>query len=108
MIDRRMTRELNEGIDGTNVKAGIIKVAGNLPELTPWEVQVFTAAAKVQRKTGVCIATHACAGSREQADVLLRAGADLNRVFFSHVEAEFGWQGRTLKEEAIYLETICP
>jgi phosphotriesterase-related protein len=102
----RMMGELTEGIDGTNVKAGIIKVAGNLPELTAWEVQVFTAAAKVQQKTGVCIATHACAGSREQADVLLRAGADLNRAFFSHVEAEFGWQGRTVKEEAKYLEEI--
>jgi phosphotriesterase-related protein len=102
----RMVREITEGIDGTDVKAGIIKVAGNLPELTPWEVQVFTAVAKVQQKTGVCIATHACAGSREQADVLLRAGADLNRAFFSHVEAEFGWQGRTVKEEARYLEDI--
>ena len=102
----RMMRELTEGIDGTDVKAGIIKVAGNLAELTPWEVQVFTAAAKVQQKTGVCIATHACAGSREQADVLLRAGADLNRTFYSHVEAEFGWQGRTLKEESKYLEAI--
>lgn len=105
MIER-MTRELTEGIDGTPVKAGIIKVAGNLPELTPWEIQVFTAAAKVHRQTGACIATHACAGSREQAEVLLRGGADLNRVFFSHVEAEFGWQGRTVQEEAKYLEEI--
>jgi len=102
----RMLHELTEGIDGTQVKAGIIKVAGNLPELTPWEVQVFTAAAKVQQKTGVCIATHACAGSREQAEVLLRGGADLNRTFFSHVEAEFGWQGRSVKEEAKYLQDI--
>ncbi len=73
----RMTRELTQGIDGTNIKAGIIKVAGDRPELTPWEVQVFTAAAKVQRQLGVCIATHACAGSREQAQVLERSGADL-------------------------------
>lgn len=102
----RFVRELTEGIDTTGVRAGIIKVAANTPQLTPWEVQVFTAAAKAHLKTGACIATHAIAGSREQARVLLRAGADLNRVFFSHVEAEFGWEGRTLREEAKYLEDI--
>jgi phosphotriesterase-related protein len=105
MIDR-MVRELTEGIDTTGVRAGIIKVAGNLPQLTEWEKQVFRAGAKAHLKTGACIATHACAGSREQAEVLLEAGADLNRVFFSHVEAEFGWEGRTLQEEAKYLEDI--
>jgi phosphotriesterase-related protein len=105
-MTQRMVNELTVGIDSLPVRAGIIKVAGNKPQLTPWEIQVFTAAAKAQRKTGACIATHACAGSREQADVLLRAGADLNRVFFSHVEAEFGWEGRTVKEEALYLEKI--
>lgn len=102
----RMVRELIEGIDGTGVRAGIIKAAGNLPQLTAWEEQVFRAAARAQRKTGTCIATHACSGAREQAEVLLRAGADLSRVFFSHVEAEFGWEGRTLGQEARYLEEI--
>ena len=105
MVDR-MVKELTEGIDSLPVRAGIIKVAGDKPELTPWEVQAFTAGAKAHLKTGACIATHACAGSREQADLLLRAGADLNRAFFSHVEAEFGWQGRTVQEEAKYLEDI--
>lgn len=105
MVDR-MVKELTEGIDNLGVRAGIIKVAADLPQLTPWEVQVFTAGAKAHLKTGACIATHACAGAREQAQVLLRAGADLNCVFFSHVEAEFGWEGRTLKEEAKYLEEI--
>jgi phosphotriesterase-related protein len=102
----RMVRELTAGIDTTGIRAGIIKVAGDTHELTPWEVQVFTAAAKAQQRTGARIATHACAGSREQAAVLLRAGADLNRVFFSHVEAKFGWEGRTVQEEARYLEEI--
>jgi len=102
----RMVHELTDGIDTTGVRAGIIKAAGNSPQLTSWEEQVFRAAAKAHLKTGACIATHACAGSREQAQVLLRAGADLNRVFFSHVEAEFGWEGRTLQEEARYLEDI--
>ena len=102
----RIVRELTDGIDTTGVRAGIIKVAANTPQMTDWEKQVFRAAAKAQLETGACIATHACSGSREQAQVLLEAGADLNRVFFSHVEAEFGWEGRSLQEEVKYLEAI--
>jgi phosphotriesterase-related protein len=97
-----MEREIAEGIGGTGVKAGIIKVAGNLPVLTPWEVSVFTAAAKASVKTKTPIATHACAGQRSQQDALLRAGADLRHVFYSHVEAKFGWEGRDVRQELEY------
>ena len=102
----RMVNELTAGIDSTPVCAGIIKVAGVDPQLTPWEVQVFTAAAKAHLKTGACIATHAVAGARAQAEVLLRAGANLNQVFFSHIDTEVGFEGRTIKEQARYLEEI--
>jgi phosphotriesterase-related protein len=102
----RMVNELTAGIDHTPVRAGIIKVAGVDPVLTPWEVQVFTAAAKAHLKTGACIATHAVAGARAQAEVLLRAGANLNQVFFSHIDTEVGFEGRSIKEQARYLEEI--
>jgi phosphotriesterase-related protein len=105
-MGERMIRELNVGIDATGVRAGIIKVAANRPQLTAWEGRVFRAVARAHLETGACIATHACSGAREQALALMRAGADLSRVFFSHVEAEFGWEGRTVQEEARYLEGI--
>jgi phosphotriesterase-related protein len=94
-----MEREITEGIAGTGVKAGIIKVAGDLSELTPWETSVFTAAAKTSVKTKTPIATHACAGQRAQQNALLRAGADLSHVFYSHVEAKYGWDSRDVHEE---------
>ena len=99
----RMEREILEGIGGTGVRAGIIKVAGDLPVLTPWETGVFTAAAQASVRTKTPIATHACTGQRAQQDVLLRAGADLCHVFYSHVEAKFGWEGRDVHEELDYL-----
>jgi phosphotriesterase-related protein len=102
----RMVRELTEGIDTTGVRAGIIKIAANAPQMTDWEMRVFRAAAKAHRETGACIATHAVSGCGNQAEALLAAGADLNRVFFSHIEAEFGWEGRTLREQADYLTAI--
>jgi phosphotriesterase-related protein len=102
----RFTRELTEGIAGSGLRAGVIKVAGNKAQLTPWEIKVMRAAARVQRETGVPICTHACEGARSQFDVLTGAGADPERIYMSHVEAEFGWEGRSLKEEAKYLEAI--
>jgi len=102
----RMVRELTEGIDGSGVKAGIIKVAANKPEMTDWEKRVFRAAARAHKDTGARIATHACSGARAQMDYLVEHGVDPSRVFFSHVEAEFGWEGRSLRQQTQYLLEI--
>lgn len=102
----RFLRELTEGIAGTGIRAALIKVAGEKAELTPWEQKVMRAAARVQRETGVPICTHACEGARAQFDLLVGAGADPERIYLSHVEAEFGWEGRTLQQQAAYLTAI--
>lgn len=103
----RFYRELTEGIQGTGIRAGLIKAASNKAELTDWEKKILRAAAHLQRETGVPICLHSCEGARSQFDLLTAHGADPERLYFSHVEAEFGWEGRTLKEEARYLESIC-
>jgi len=102
----RFTGELREGIGGAAIRAALIKVAANKAYLSPWEIKVFRAAARVQRETGVPICTHACEGARSQFDLLVGAGADPERIYMSHVEAEFGWEGRSLREQARYLEDI--
>jgi len=95
-----------EGFEKTGVKAGIIKVAGNKSVLTEWEKKNFRAAARVQRETHVPIVTHACAGAREQMEILREHGANVAATFYSHVEAEFGWDGRTKEQEAEYLADV--
>jgi phosphotriesterase-related protein len=105
----RMTRHLTEGYEGfedAGVRAGIIKVAAAGPALTAWELKNFRAAARVHRELCVPIATHACSGAKAQMEALRDSGADLRGTFYSHVEAEFGWEGRALKEEAGYLEQV--
>jgi len=104
-----MVYNLTEGFEGyesTGVRAGIIKIAADKSTLTEWEKRHFRIAAQVQRECRVPIATHACAGAREQMEVLREAGADLHATFYSHVEAEFGWDGRTLQQEARYLADV--
>jgi phosphotriesterase-related protein len=95
-----------EGFESTGVKAGIIKVGSRDQNITEWEKKNFRAAARVQQRLRVPIAVHSVAGARNQMEVLRAAGADISGTFYSHVEAEFGWEGRSLQEEARYLEEI--
>jgi len=103
----RFRSELLEGIQGSGIRAGLLKAASSKAELTGWETKIMRAAARVQSETGVPLCLHSCEGARNQLDILVRHGADPERLYFSHVEAEFGWEGRTLQEEARYLEAIC-
>lgn len=93
-----MRQELTEGIQGTNVKAGIIKVAGEKTPLTQWEKEKFQAAAYVQKKLDVPIGTHAIYKPGDQFDLLVANGANPKRLFFSHIEAEFGWGGKSKED----------
>jgi phosphotriesterase-related protein len=105
-MEELMLKELTEGIGGTKIKAGIIKVAGEGASLSDWEKKVFRAAAHVQKATGCPIATHT-GGPFEQFDLLMKTGADPNRIFLSHVDV--GRKGKpgeliTIAKEGGYLE----
>ena len=58
-----MLTEVTKGIEGTDIKAGVIKLASSLNEITPMEEHFFKAAARVQRDTGVVIITHTQQGT---------------------------------------------
>jgi phosphotriesterase-related protein len=84
-----LARELNQGFDGTSVKAGIIgEIGTGNRTISPQERKVFRAAAKVQREFGVPITTHAPFGriGLQQVQMLEDAGADLSRVVIGHVD----------------------
>lgn len=101
-----MLKDITEGIEGTQTRAGIIKVAGEGGSLTDWEKKVFRAAARVQKSTGCPIATHT-GGPFEQFELLVKTGADPRSIFLSHVD--IGRKGKpgellTIAKEGCYLE----
>ncbi len=106
-MEEYMLKEVTKGIDGTKIGAGIIKVAQERTPLSDWEKKVFRAAARVQKATGIPIATH-CGSAREQFDVLVQAGANPRRIFFSHVDVgrkgQPGDQLLSIVKEGSYLE----
>ena len=86
MMSELFIKEITEGIEHTGVKAGLIKV-GSSPKMTKYEESVHKAAAIAQKATGVPIITHTegPTGGPEQAEFLLKEGADPTKVMIGHV-----------------------
>jgi phosphotriesterase-related protein len=86
-IARLYVREIEAGIEGTGIKAGIIKVANDVEGVTPEGEIVLRAAARAHRATGVPISTHTWAPGRvgeQQARIFEDEGVDLGRVYIGH------------------------
>lgn len=80
-------RDIEAGIDGTQVRAGMIKVTSEGAQLSKAEERVLTAAAVAHRHTGVAITTHSVPSLRnglEQLTFLRRHGVDPARVIVGH------------------------
>jgi phosphotriesterase-related protein len=78
--------DLTEGVDGTTIRAGVIKLASD-ERVEPFAAQILEAAATASRETGAPIITHTAAAHRTgeaQADLLESFGVDPSRVVIGH------------------------
>lgn len=86
-IARLYVREIREGIEGTGIRAGVIKVAHDIGGVTEAGEIILKAAARAQKETGVPIITHTWAPERvgdQQVRVFETEKVDLNRVCVGH------------------------
>lgn len=79
-------REIEQGIDHTDIRAGIIKCATGAPTITPLEQRILTAASMAQVATGVPILTHTEDGhcGPEQQDIFEGNGVALQNCLIGH------------------------
>jgi phosphotriesterase-related protein len=105
-FENHMRREVEEGIQGTQIRPGVIKLSTRKLPITDAEKNLLIAGARIQKRYGLTICTHAVSGCAEQQQILERAGADLKHCYFSHVEATFGWGGRSVEQEIDYLQGV--
>jgi len=79
-------KEITEGIGGSGIKAGIIKVATQANRISPCEEMVLRAAARTAKATGTRITTHTDDGAmgREQLDIFAAEGVNLRHVIVGH------------------------
>jgi phosphotriesterase-related protein len=103
-------RDLTVGMDGTDVRAGVIKVGSSLDRVTLTEARVIRAAAVAQQETGAPITTHTTAGTAamEQVRALERAGADLSHVCVGHLDRRLVWEDHlALARTGVFLGYDC-
>lgn len=95
-----LIRDVKEGIEGTDVRAGIIKCATDRLGVTGLNDKLLRVAARAHRATGVPISTHTAVANRSglaQQDVFESEGVDLSRVVIGHCGDS---------EDIAYLESI--
>lgn len=86
-LDNLLRRDVEEGVAGSGIKAGILKCTTDRSGVTHDVERAIRAVARVHRATGVPITTHTHAGTRrglEQQDILESEGVDLRRVVIGH------------------------
>ena len=80
-------REVREGIEGTSIKAGILKSAADFGGVTPNGALLLRGVARAQLLTGVPIMLHSYSPDqigRQQIEILKEEGVDLRRVKLDH------------------------
>lgn len=86
-----MVKELTEGVEGTNIRAGYIGEIGISEIFDDKERKVLRAAALAQKDTGVAINVHInpwTTNGLEAADILLDAGVSPDKICISHIDVE--------------------
>jgi phosphotriesterase-related protein len=85
------TNEITNGIGGTSIRAGFIKLAVSDDGITQLEVRNLKAAAIASQRTGAVIASHTAGGGKyahAEMDIFQDAGLDLNRFIWVHAQTE--------------------
>jgi phosphotriesterase-related protein len=86
----RWTREFQEGIDGTGIRPGIIKIGVDAGPLSEIDAKLVRAAAKTHLQTGLTIASHTGDGvaALEELEILKQEGVHPNAFIWVHAQIE--------------------
>ncbi|MCX6004946.1 MAG: phosphotriesterase-related protein [Chloroflexi bacterium] len=79
--------EITKGIGQSGVKAGVIKVATGLSNISTCEEAMLRAAAQASKETGIPIITHTEGGTMgpEQTELLLEEGVNPKSIMIGHM-----------------------
>ncbi len=86
-----MCNEIENGIDGTDIKAGVIGEIGISEVFNDDERKVLRAAAIAQKNTGLGVLVHInpwTVNGLESAEILLDKGVDPQRICVCHIDVE--------------------
>lgn len=101
-----MVKDVMEGMDGTEHRAGVVKAGTSYMRVTPGEEKVLRAAARAAIETGVPLHTHTDAGTMglEQIEIARREGLDPTRMILAHVDRNPDlWYHRKIVSQGAYI-----
>lgn len=81
--------EIERGIEGTDIRPGVIKVATDQEGVTPFLERALRAAARASKATGIPVTTHTYASARvgeKQADIFESEGLNPAAVCLGHCD----------------------
>lgn len=89
----RYAREIMSGMDGSAIRAGLIKASSPLNAISPLAEKMLIAAARAHQTTGAPISTHTEAGTMalEQIALLTGAGAAATSIIIGHLDRKLEW-----------------
>ncbi len=108
-IAQKWIAEFENGMDGSNIKPGFIKLAyGDHGYLTAFHEKVLHAAIKTSLKTGLTIQAHLCssASAKKTVQILEEENFPLHKFIWTH--ADFAFDDKTifeLADKGIWIET---
>ena len=98
-----IVNEAENGIKGSKILPGVIKIASRQPILLPCEVRALTAAGRAQKITGLPLCVHSATGTRAQQYLIEAGGANMEKVYFSHLESPTDRENRTVAMQVDYI-----
>lgn len=92
-LANRWIKEHREGIDGTNIRPGFIKISVNDNQLSEISKKLIRAAAYCHLQTGLTIASHTgpAVPAFEQIKILKQLGVDPEAFIWVHAQNEKDW-----------------
>ena len=82
--------EARDGLDGTAVRPGFIKIAVDGPPISDLQQRIVRAAARTSKRTGLPITMHCPKGQSalQALDILAEEGVPASRLIVAHADAE--------------------
>jgi 5-phospho-D-xylono-1,4-lactonase len=94
-ITDELIRDVTEGMNGTDIKAGVLKGGSSLNCITANEEKILRAVARAQRETSALISTHTEAGTMalEQVAIFKEEGVPAEKILIGHTDRhlEYGY-----------------
>lgn len=107
-IADQMVKELTEGIDGTDIKAGIIGEIGTSTEINSEEIRVLKASAIAHKKTGAPVMVHLSPWAQHGlfvVDLLEKEGVKPEHICICHTDILLDVEDmKKIMDRGVYLE----